>query len=143
MNRAPDRSAAVLLRGFQKVCALLERENDLLKTGKLQDVVNMLPAKQKEMEALEGVLAGQDAAPASPDRTSALLTPETEAAARHFGALVRTNRRLLRNAIDAQNYVLRLIVVEAAQMASAGYGSSGQYATNTIPQGALTLRSDV
>ncbi|GBQ18868.1 hypothetical protein ACLRDC_11765 [Gluconacetobacter sacchari] len=143
MKRAPDRTARSLLAGFQRVCAVLEAENDLLKAGRLRDVVEMLPKKQREMEALESILLvdGEDALPA--EYTQVLMTPETEEAAGRFGALVRANRILLQGAIDAQNVLIRLIVVDATQEAGVGYGASGQYMANIGAQTALTLRSDV
>jgi hypothetical protein len=136
-------SGARLLRRFQAVCAALERENELLVAGKLKDVAAMLPAKQKEMAALEDALSANGGGTPSPEQKQALQTPEMEDAAKRFDALVRANRKLLRNAIDAQNAVIRLIVVDAAQETAAGYVSSGRYGVDTIARGALALRSDV
>ncbi|GBQ80026.1 hypothetical protein AA13595_0198 [Gluconacetobacter johannae DSM 13595] len=148
MTRARDGSKARLLRCFQDVCAVLERENDLLTAGKAKDVAAMLPEKQREMKALEEALAAHGGAPAGDGslpsaQRQAPMPPELEEAARLFGALVRANRKLLKNAIDAQNAVIRLIVVDAAQDSCSGYASSGRYAVDTVSQGALTLRSDV
>ncbi|CAP55594.1 hypothetical protein [Gluconacetobacter diazotrophicus] len=132
-------SGARLLHRFQRVCAALEKENDLLAAGKLKDVAAMLPMKQKEMAALEDALSANEGAA---EQKRALATPDLEEAARRFGILVRANRKLLKNAIDAQNAVIRLIV-DAAQASSAGYVSSGHYGADTIASGALRLRSDV
>ncbi|GAB6969058.1 hypothetical protein JCM25156A_30970 [Komagataeibacter kakiaceti JCM 25156] len=143
MTRAPDEMEALLLSSFEKVCAVLEKENDLLAATKLENVADLLPEKQKEMQALEDLLApGEEATPPDEAR-QLLLTPRTEEAAKRFGALVRTNRKLLQNAIEAQNTLIRLIVVDAAQESSTGYAASGRYAVNKIEQTALTLRSDV
>lgn len=143
MKNAPARTVASLLAGFQALCALLEAENDLLKAGKLQEVAGMLPRKQKEMDALETILLvdGDEALPV--DQKHALMTPETEEAAARFGALIRANRLLLKDAIDAQNMLIRLIVVDATRETGVGYGASGQYMSNVGAQPALTLRSDV
>ncbi|GBQ34604.1 hypothetical protein HLH34_05585 [Gluconacetobacter azotocaptans] len=148
MTRARDRSKARLLRCFQDVCAVLERENDFLTAGKLKDVAAMLPEKQKEMTALEEALSAHAGSPPgdgslSPEQQQALIPPDMAEAAKLFGALVRTNRKLLKNAIDAQNAVIRLIVVDAAQESCAGYAPSGRYAVDSTSGGALTLRSDV
>ncbi|MFW7269474.1 hypothetical protein ACMAUO_16105 [Gluconacetobacter sp. Hr-1-5] len=122
---------------------MLETENDLLKAGRLREVVDMLPAKQREMDALENILAMDPADSLPPDQRHSLRTSEIEEAAGRFGALVRANRTLLKNAIDAQNVLIRLIVVDATQDAGIGYGASGQYMSNPDAQAALTLRSDV
>lgn len=143
MSSVPDRTPDSLLASFQAVCTVLEAENDLLKAGKLGEVVKMLPVKQREMDALESILAIDGADPLPPDQKHMLMTPETEEAASRFGALVRTNRTLLQGAIDAQNLLIRLIVVDAAQDTCVGYGASGRYMPSTDAQGALTLRSDV
>ncbi|MBB2203589.1 hypothetical protein [Gluconacetobacter takamatsuzukensis] len=139
----PDRKVASLLNGFQKVCVVLEKENELLKTGRIRDVVDMLPHKRKQMEALERLLssdradAGEGAGGKHP-----LMTPETEKAAARFGTLARLNRTLLENAIDAQHVLIRLIVVDNEPDSTTGYGASGQYLTKNGPQMALQVRSD-
>lgn len=143
MTRTPDETEAQLLDCFERVCAVLEQENDLLTASKLEEVADLLPTKQKEMQALEDLLSpGDDATPTSKEQQT-LLTPKTEEAAKRFGALVRTNRKLLQNAIDAQNALIKLIVVDAAQETSTGYGASGQYTVNRTAPAALTLRNDV
>lgn len=143
MSRASAGMAVSLLAGFQAVCAVLETENDLLKAGRLREVVDMLPAKQREMDALEHILAVGRADSLPADQPHGLETSEIEEAAGRFGALVRANRTLLKNAIDAQNILIRLIVVDATQDAGVSYGASGQYMSNPGAQAALTLRSDV
>ncbi|MCE2576822.1 hypothetical protein [Komagataeibacter sp. FNDCR2] len=143
MTRAPDETEARLLGCFENVCAVLEKENDLLIATRLEEVADLLPAKQKEMQALEDLLAPGEDAMTPAEARQLLLTPKTEEAARRFGALVRTNRKLLQNAIEAQNALIRLIVVDAAQESSTGYAASGRYAVNKVTQAALTLRSDV
>lgn len=143
MSRASAGMAASLLTSFQTVCSVLETENDLLKAGRLREVVDMLPAKQREMDALERILAVSRADSLSADQIHGLKTSEIEEVAGRFGALVHANRTLLKNAIDAQNILIRLIVVDATQDAGVGYGASGQYMPNPGAQAALTLRSDV
>lgn len=143
MSHPPAGMAASLLASFQTVCTVLETENALLKAGRLREVVDMLPAKQREMDTLESVLAAGRADSIQTDQIHGLKTPEIEAAAGRFGALVEANRTLLKNAIDAQNVLIRLIVVDATQDAGIGYGASGQYMSNPGMQAALTLRSDV
>lgn len=143
MSSAPARTADSLLASFQVLCTVLEAENDLLKAGKLQEVVDMLPAKQREMDTLESILSVDGTDLLLADQPPVLMTPETEEAAGRFGALVRANRALLKNAIDAQNVLIRLIVVDAVHDVGVGYGASGQYISSTGTQAALTLRSDV
>lgn len=142
MTSEPDKSDMLLLQAFQNVCAVLEKENELLLAGDLKEVVALLPMKQQEMQALEDILSTKEEQAADMSYPP-VLPPEAEDAAKRFGALVKTNRKLLKNAIDAQNALIKLIVVDAAQDTSTGYVASGRYAIRTGPQGVLALRSDV
>lgn len=142
MTSEPDKSDTLLLQSFEKVCTVLEKENGFLLAGDLKEVVALLPMKQEEMQTLEDILSSREEQAAGTPHPP-VLPPEAEDAAKRFGALVKTNRKLLKNAIDAQNALIKLIVVDAAQETSAGYVASGRYAIRTGPQGALALRSDV
>lgn len=80
----------------------------------------------------------------APSSSPALArSPKLNDAARRFADLASRNRVLLRNAIDTQNALLKLIVVDAVQDAGTGYGASGRYTMDTQAHGALALRSDV
>ncbi|MBO1324635.1 flagellar export chaperone FlgN [Acetobacter sp. TBRC 12305] len=166
MSQKMDKSSAQLLRCFDDVCKLIEKENDFLAAGKLSEAVALLTSKQQQMEKLEHALEAD--APSGPEGVehNAPVThadapagdagtaqaasanprkhlPQLNAAARRFSDLARRNRVLLRNAIDTQNALLKLIVVDAVQDTGTGYGATGRYTVDSQAHGALALRSDV
>ena len=150
MSKGMDQSSAQLLRCFEDVCTLIEKENDFLAAGKLSDAVALLASKQKQMEKLEHALEADAPPPiegaqdGSPVPGSLRRHPaQLSEAARRFADLARRNRVLLRNAIDTQNTLLKLIVVDAVQDTGTAYGASGRYAVDSQAHAALALRSDV
>ncbi|WP_354859754.1 hypothetical protein [Acetobacter fabarum] len=142
MTDTPQDLQSRLLQAFGAVSALLEQENTLLKTGQWQDVETLLPRKRMLMETLRKLLPPGQTKPLTAEQRSASVSPEMEAAAKQFNALVRANEELLQSAIAAQGTLIKLVLDDAAQEQRTGYGASGGYTVDSHA-GALALRSDV
>lgn len=142
MSAALSKQESLILRGFQKVCRVLEKENDFLAELKFQKITDLLPAKQKEIAALETALVERAKALTAAGKDVTPLPAEVEKAAQEFKALIAVNQTRLNKAIETQNNVMQLIL-EAAQESVTGYAASGHYTQDHRAQGAMTLRSDV
>ncbi|MFT8419488.1 MAG: hypothetical protein ABF636_11765 [Acetobacter sp.] len=142
MTDKPEDLQGRLLQGFQAVSALLEQENALLTAGEWQDVEKLLPRKRELMQVLRKLLPAGQAKPLTAEQRSTKVTPEMEAAVKHFNTLVRANDTLLQSAIAAQGTLIKLVLEDAVQEQRTGYGASGGYAVGAHA-GALALRSDV
>lgn len=142
MTDKPEDLQGRLLQGFQAVNALLEQENTLLTSGQWQDVEKLLPRKRELMQVLRRLLPSTQAEPLTAAQRGSKVTPEMEAAVKHFNTLVRANDTLLQSAIAAQSTLLKLVLEDAVQEQRTGYGASGGY-TVGAHAGALALRSDV
>lgn len=142
MSAALNRQDNQILRSFQKVCRVLEKENDFLSELKFQKIADLLPSKQKEITALESALVERAKILVETGQQDAPLPTDVEKAAQAFKDLIATNQEKLQNAVETQNSVIQLIL-EAAQESTTGYAASGHYVQDQRAQGAMTLRSDV
>lgn len=142
MSAALSKQEGLILRCFQKVCRVLEKENDFLAELKFQKITDLLPSKQKEIAALEAALVERTKMLAASGQEHTPLPPDVEKAAQDFKATIATNQVRLQQAIETQNSVIQLIL-EAAQESVTGYAASGHYVQDHRAQGAMTLRSDV
>ncbi|MFT8367835.1 MAG: hypothetical protein ABF646_03680 [Acetobacter papayae] len=142
MSATLSKQESLILRSFQKVCRVLEKENDFLADLKFQKITELLPAKQKEIAALEGALVERTKILAQTGQENTALPADLEKAAEEFKSLIAINQQRLQQAIDTQNSVIQLIL-EAAQESITGYAASGHYVQDHRAQGAMTLRSDV
>lgn len=142
MSAALSKQDGLILRNFQKVCRVLEKENDFLSELKFEKIADLLPSKQKEIAALDAALVERAKILAESGREDAPLPPDVEKAAQDFKAVIATNQVRLKQAIETQDCVIQLIL-EAAQESITGYAASGHYVQDQRAQGAMTLRSDV
>ncbi|MFT8655658.1 MAG: hypothetical protein ABF785_03075 [Acetobacter papayae] len=142
MSATLSKQEILILRGFQKVCRILEKENDFLATMKFQKITDLLPVKRKEIADLEKALAERQKIITATGRNDTPLPTETVKIAQEFKQLIALNEKRLQQAINTQNTVIQLIL-DAAQESVTGYAASGHYAPAYKAQGAVTLRNDV
>ncbi|CEF53350.1 hypothetical protein [Acetobacter ghanensis] len=131
-----------LLQCFGAVSALLEQENELLKSGQWQDVEKLVPRKRELTQLLRKLLSPAQVRSLTAEERASQVGPEMEAAIKRFNALVKANDDLLQSAIAAQDTLIKLVLDDAAQEQRLGYGASGSYTVGAHGGGALALRGD-
>lgn len=127
------------LQTIEAVHGIIEEENQHLKSGDIPAAVALLKRKESALEALNQI---QISCAKEPESEALCCTEEIPEAARKLDNALQENRSLLKQAMTAQNMIVRLLTSALPHpTGKTQYSNKGSYVTKNAPSGRAVRNS--